>query len=143
MLNPTCCIRLATSSNTVQHRPTMLDSTMLDDAGSVWPGLYSHDYIYLSTDKPEITTHPQSVTTKEGDNVTLSCYATGNPVPAISWIKDGFPISNNSRISLSQDNNQLTMTNVKRTDSGEYQCVASNRVGKDTSNASTVNILCK
>ena len=39
MLNPTCCIRLATSSNTVQHRPTMLDSTMLDDVASVWPGL--------------------------------------------------------------------------------------------------------
>ena len=40
LLNPTCCIRLATSFNTVQHRPTMLDSTMLDDVGSVWPGLY-------------------------------------------------------------------------------------------------------
>ena len=39
MLNPTCCIRLATSSNTVQHCPTMLDSTMLDDVASVWPGL--------------------------------------------------------------------------------------------------------
>ena len=38
VLNPTCCIRLATLSNTVQHRPTMLDSTMLDDVGSIWPG---------------------------------------------------------------------------------------------------------
>ena len=34
MLNPTCCIRLATSFNTVQHRPTMLD-----DVALVWPGL--------------------------------------------------------------------------------------------------------
>ena len=75
--------------------------------------------------------------------MTLSCDATGNPLPAISWIKDGSPISNNSRISLSPNNKQLTITNVNRTDSGEYQCVASNRVGKDTSNASTVNILCK
>ena len=37
-LNPTC-IHLATSSNNVQHCSTMLDSTMLDDGGSVWPGL--------------------------------------------------------------------------------------------------------
>ena len=41
MFNPTCCIRLAASSNTLQHRPTMLNSTMLDDVASVWPGLYT------------------------------------------------------------------------------------------------------
>ena len=99
--------------------------------------------MYLFTDKPEITTHPQNVTTKEGDNVTLSCDTTGNPVPTISWTKDGSAISNNSMISLSDDNKQLTITNVNRTNSGEYQCVASNRVGKDTSDASTVTILCK
>ena len=39
VLNPTCCIRLATSFNTEQHRPAVLDSTM-DDVGSVWPSLY-------------------------------------------------------------------------------------------------------
>ena len=33
VLNPTCYICLATSSNNVQHRPTMLDSTMLDPFG--------------------------------------------------------------------------------------------------------------
>ena len=75
--------------------------------------------------------------------MTLSCAATGNQVPTISWTKDGSAISNNSWISLSDDNKQLTITNVNRTDSGEYQCVASNRVGKDTSDASTVNIQCK
>ena len=31
---PKCCVRLATSLNTVQHHPTMLD-----DVGSVWLGL--------------------------------------------------------------------------------------------------------
>ena len=78
----------------------------------------------------------------EGENITLSCNATGNPEPSISWVKNGFPINSNSRISFSQDNKQLTITNISRTDSGEYQCAARNRVGNDTSN-STVNVLCK
>ena len=44
--------------------------------------------LYLSTDKPEIATHPQNITTREGQNVTLYCNATGNPVPTISWYKN-------------------------------------------------------
>ena len=78
----------------------------------------------------------------EGENITLSCNATGNPEPSISWVKDGFPMNRNSRINFSQDNKLLTITNISRTDSGDYRCVARNRVGNDTSN-SKVNVLCK
>ena len=74
--------------------------------------------------------------------MTLSCNATGNPAPTISWTKNGSPISNH-RISLPPDKKQLTITNVNRTDSGEYRCVASNSLGSDTSSAATVNVLCK
>ena len=35
ILDPAWCIRLTTSFDTFQQRPTMLD-----DVGSVWPGLY-------------------------------------------------------------------------------------------------------
>ena len=35
ILDPTCCIRLVTFFDTFQQRPTMLD-----EVGSVWPGLY-------------------------------------------------------------------------------------------------------
>ena len=72
----------------------------------------------------------------------LSCNATGNPEPTITWTKNGTLISNNSRISSPQEK-QLTITNVNRTDSGEYRCVASNSLGNDTSSAATVNVLCK
>ena len=75
--------------------------------------------------------------------MTLSCNATGNPVPAISWTKDGSPISSNSRISLSVDSKYLTITNVSRTDSGEYRCTAKNNIGNDTSSGATLNIQCK
>ena len=78
--------------------------------------------------------------------MTLSCNATGNPVLTISWTRDGSPVdtSNNiSRISISADKKQLTITNVNRADSGEYQCVAENRVGSDTSDAATLDVQCK
>ena len=76
--------------------------------------------------------------------MTLSCNATGNPGPTISWTRDGSPINttNHSRISYSNDKKQLTITDVSRTDSGEYRCVANNKFGNATSRAATLDIQC-
>ena len=92
----------------------------------------------IITDKPEITARPLHETKTEGDNVTFTCNAIGNPKPSILWTRDGSPLEtrdNSSRISLSVDKKKLTITSVNRTDSGEYRCVAENSVGNDTSNA--------
>ena len=99
---------------------------------------------YCIADKPEITVHLLNETKTEGKTVTLSCDATGNPVPTISWTRNGSSVdaSNNSRISFSEDKKKLTITNVNRTDSGKYQCVASNKLGNDTSNAK-LDVQCK
>ena len=75
--------------------------------------------------------------------MTLSCNATGNPAPKISWIIGGSPVSSNSGISFSADNKQLTITNVSRTDSGEYRCVASNSLGNDTTSPAKLDVQCK
>ena len=83
------------------------------------------------------------MTLTEGGNLTLSCNATGNPVPTISWTRDGSPVDTSGRISFSENKKELTITDVSRTDSGEYRCVATNRVGNDTSNAATLNVQCK
>ncbi|XP_066015791.1 hemicentin-1-like isoform X2 [Pocillopora verrucosa] len=91
-------------------------------------------------DKPEIVTHPQNITTREGQNVTLYCNATGSPVPTISWYKNGYPINNSFSTIFSPSHEQLTIRNVNRIDSGDYTCQAKNRVGTDTSNASTINV---
>ena len=95
------------------------------------------------TDQPEITAQPQNKTLTERENVTLSCNATGNPAPSISWTKDG-SATNSLRISLSLDNKQLTITNVSRDDSGDYRCVANNNIGAAvTSNVATLDVQCK
>ena len=112
------------------------------------PGLFFLIFIIILsfvTDKPTIIVHPESQTKTEGENVTLTCNATGNPAPTISWTRNGSPIdtSDNSRISFSGNKKQLTITNVSRTDSGEYRCVANNSLGIDTSNLATLNVQCK
>ena len=95
------------------------------------------------TDQPEITAQPQNKALTERENVTLSCNATGNPAPSISWTKDG-SATNSLRISLSLDNKQLTITIVSRDDSGDYRCVANNNIGAAvSSNAAKLDVQCK
>lgn len=78
--------------------------------------------------------------------MTFSCKVDGNPVPTISWTTDGSPLDTNDNftsISLSLDKKQLTITNVSRTDSGEYRCMASNILGNETSSAALLDVQCK
>lgn len=102
--------------------------------------------VVLSTDQPEFTAHSQNVTKPEGDNVSLSCNATGNPVPTISWLINGSPMNttfNNSRMGFSGNQKHLTISNLRRTDSGKYRCKAINSLGNATYDVATLDVQCK
>ena len=101
-----------------------------------------HGYFFVIVDQPKITVQPQGKTKTEGDNLTLSCNTTGNPVAKISWTRNGTAVNSSGRISFSAVNKQLTITNVSRTDNGEYRCVARNSLGNDTSNTAKVDVQC-
>ena len=75
--------------------------------------------------------------------MTLTCDATGNPEPVLSWFKDENLVNCSNRIRFSVDNKLLTVTNMKRTDSGKYVCVAHNEVGNATSKIAILNVQCK
>ena len=107
-----------------------------------------HDFFFkfcfLIIVAPVITTQPQVGPVTEGDNVTLSCNASGIPVPTITWTRNGSVlISSVPRISLGAESRELTITNISRADSGEYRCVANNSEGNVTSNAATLDVKCK
>ena len=70
----------------------------------------------------------------EGKNVTLSCNASGFPVPTVYWVKT----SNGDRFNVTE----LVFTNISRSDAGEYTCVASNPCNTSTELAE-VDVLCK
>lgn len=94
-------------------------------------------------DPPIVTFYPLNAGTREGDDVTLYCNADGNPVPTISWTRNGFAINASDNYGSSNDNKQLNIRNVNRSDSGEYRCVANNTLGNGTSSAAILVVQCK
>ena len=98
---------------------------------------------FTIVDQSKITTHPSNMTKREGENVTLHCNATGNPLPTLSWTKDGSDIANNHRISISEDKKQLAITIANREDRGGYLCVAHNEVGNDSLIIAILDVQCK
>ena len=76
----------------------------------------------------------------QGSHVTFSSDANGVPEPKFSWTKNGSAVTANDRISLLADNKQLSITNVNTTDSGEYECVATNNVETVNSNPATLTV---
>ena len=68
-------------------------------------------------------------TVNETDNLTLPCVATGVPLPFVSWVK----VSSGQRTNGSL----LQLTNISRSEAGEYRCEASNECGNAVE---TVNI---
>ncbi|KXJ05340.1 Hemicentin-1, partial [Exaiptasia diaphana] len=86
---------------------------------------------------PKILTSPSGVTKREEENVTLSCRFEGKPIPrVVEWFTNGqkLAINSNSRLTVSDSRNtssttsSLTITNLNRTDEGNYICVISNIV---------------
>ena len=90
-----------------------------------------------------MTEHPQRITKREGEDVTLSCEASGNPEPDISWKKNESTLTVNDRISLSDDKKKLTIKNLTREDCGVYQGVASNSVSVVNSSCAILDVQCK
>ena len=100
--------------------------------------------MFLIIVAPLITTQPQGGPVTVGDNVTLSCNASGNPVPTITWTRNGSVLTSSVlRISFGAESRELTITTINTADSGEYQCVANNSEGNDTSDAATIDVQCK
>ena len=105
--------------------------------------LYYCSVSLFITDQPEFSVHPQNATKIEGYNVTFTCNATGNPAPTFRWTKIGSVLTTGSRISLSLDGKQLTITNVTRENSGQYVCEATNNVTTVQSGSAALNVQCK
>ncbi|XP_067302205.1 basement membrane-specific heparan sulfate proteoglycan core protein isoform X7 [Pseudorasbora parva] len=82
---------------------------------------------------PPIVTNPpeESITAARGDSVTFTCSAIGVPVPIITWRLNWGHIPANSRITMSSENGQgtLTIRDVKESDQGAYTCEAINAKG--------------
>ncbi|XP_040533545.1 hemicentin-1 isoform X17 [Gallus gallus] len=77
---------------------------------------------------------------KEKNSVTLTCEVIGNPVPQITWIKDGQPLMEDKDHRFLSSGRFLQITNAQVSDTGRYTCVASNTAG-DKSKSYFLNVL--
>ncbi|XP_060069782.1 hemicentin-1-like [Ylistrum balloti] len=83
------------------------------------------------------------ITVLRNEGITLNCEATGNPMPAIRWTKNGITLDTSDE-SLYQmiGNGSLRILSANLVDSGSYVCVVTNTAGTQTREFTvTVNAL--
>uniref|UniRef100_A0A672Z0P2 Roundabout, axon guidance receptor, homolog 2 (Drosophila) n=1 Tax=Sphaeramia orbicularis TaxID=375764 RepID=A0A672Z0P2_9TELE len=84
------------------------------------------------TDRPPpiIRQGPSNQTLGVDSVALLKCQASGDPIPSISWLKDGNSLlGKDPRMSL-QELGSLQIKNIKLSDSGIYTCVATSSSGE-------------
>jgi len=82
-----------------------------------------------SISSPTVAVSPTKLTVNESGSASFQCSASGNPQPVIKWRR----LNNQSEISKSAISNlrgQFLFQNVKGSDSGVYECSATNILGK-------------
>ncbi|XP_058491292.1 hemicentin-1 [Solea solea] len=79
---------------------------------------------------PVIKESSSLVTTRVGQDAVLPCQVDGDSSPAVTWRKDGFPVSvDNKKYTLSEGS--LRIHGVQLSDAGRYYCTVSNQAGSD------------
>ena len=97
----------------------------------------------------------QQINVTEGSNGSITCTATGYPVPTVVWENsDGSSLSNNRLVSgspmvsstgvgnVSSVSVELMVIRAMRVDSGTYRCSANNSVNSTTRNIN-ITVQCK
>uniref|UniRef100_A0A3Q2D274 Contactin-3-like n=1 Tax=Cyprinodon variegatus TaxID=28743 RepID=A0A3Q2D274_CYPVA len=115
--NYTCVVTNSITKGKVQSSPTSL---ILRTDGVM--GEY----------EPKIEVHfPDNVPSSKGSTVTLECFALGNPVPEITWRRaNGVPFP--SKVKMKYSNAVLEIPSFQMDDTGGYECVAENKMGRNT-----------
>uniref|UniRef100_A0A6P4EQL5 Titin-like n=1 Tax=Drosophila rhopaloa TaxID=1041015 RepID=A0A6P4EQL5_DRORH len=78
----------------------------------------------------------QPVEVMDGEALLLTCQVTGKPTPKVEWYHNAEKITENKETTISQDlqgNCQLQITEVFPENEGQYECVATNKIGKSSS----------
>ncbi|XP_057328888.1 fasciclin-2 isoform X2 [Microplitis mediator] len=121
----------------VETHALKIKSVSDDDAGTyicraavLETGELEERYIKLIVyEEPKLQEVSSEIEIIEGKTASITvCNATGKPPPAYSWIKtiNQENLTTVNRFGVDRDTGVLTITDVRREDSGEYQCIAEN-----------------
>ncbi|NXY03846.1 NCAM1 protein, partial [Pteruthius melanotis] len=113
------------------------------------PHLSEGSFLFSSSAKPKITYVENKTAMELEDQITLTCEASGDPIPSITWRTSTRNISNEEKVQpwpkppgvgglstarpcLHARVSSLTLKEIQYTDAGEYVCTASNTIGQDS-----------
>ena len=120
------CIATNADNETILSTPAELLSKTVNRNGNMYLPLY------VCIVLPSMKTHPDNITVLTGQSVNLTCSATGTDV-VYQWMRNG--------VIISDDNsNVLRINEIKQSDDGIYQCIASNKGGNAISNPAMIKV---
>ncbi|KAK3745618.1 hypothetical protein QZH41_013723 [Actinostola sp. cb2023] len=101
-------------------------------------GTFSYKTHILIQVYVQFTTLPSNITVVQGENVQLSCRASGVPAPTITWYRnDGCPMP----LQYNVDKGDLHILNISKEEEWTFVCLATNVLGSKTTEATvTVNV---
>ncbi|XP_068513036.1 hemicentin-2 isoform X2 [Anas acuta] len=79
---------------------------------------------------PTISSEGRVVEAAVGQPVELPCSASGNPLPTLSWQKDGQPLPQGAGVLLLAGGMLLRVQRVSESSGGSYTCLASSPAGE-------------
>uniref|UniRef100_A0A8C9MXY8 Neural cell adhesion molecule 1 n=1 Tax=Serinus canaria TaxID=9135 RepID=A0A8C9MXY8_SERCA len=89
--------------------------------------------------KPKITYVENKTAMELEEQITLTCEASGDPIPSITWRTSSRNISSEEKtldgrivVRSHARVSSLTLKDIQYTDAGEYVCTASNTIGQDS-----------
>ncbi|XP_041930380.1 immunoglobulin superfamily DCC subclass member 4 isoform X1 [Alosa sapidissima] len=77
---------------------------------------------------PVILQPPETVSLSRGNTARFVCNSSGDPPPALQWLRNGQPVQPNGRVKA-QSPGVLLINQLGPDDAGYYQCLAANSLG--------------
>ncbi|XP_041705250.1 inactive tyrosine-protein kinase transmembrane receptor ROR1-like [Coregonus clupeaformis] len=104
-----------------------MTATGFEDPSVVASSTWNSSDLFLHLEAPM-----NNITTSLGQTAELLCRVSGNPLPTVRWLKNDAPVVQEPRrISYRPTSygSRLRIRNLDTTDTGYFQCVASNSYG--------------
>ncbi|CAG0880011.1 unnamed protein product [Darwinula stevensoni] len=106
---------------------------VIDDSHNGWGNREDGQNItvYIPVDVEPF--HGKSINLVQGDRLHLECRVHGHPEFTITWHKDGKLLEDDGRITLTNNNTTLDISDLQFEDRAVYMCLAKNVRGSDNS----------
>uniref|UniRef100_A0A8C9V4L5 Immunoglobulin superfamily DCC subclass member 3 n=1 Tax=Scleropages formosus TaxID=113540 RepID=A0A8C9V4L5_SCLFO len=83
----------------------------------------------------EFVQPPQSIARPVGTTAIFTCLAQGEPLPQLTWLKNGQILEPSGHVKLRNNNSTLTIYGIGQEDEAIYQCIAENSAGSTQASA--------